>query len=252
MRLLEDFLTMEEQRAIEEVLASDTPRFDLLVQLEGLDPRIDFTYSDLRMVNLCGADLRGFDFTGSDLTRAVRNKETLIDETTILTKARIEWIEIEALPIVAKMQEVEAVSGSDKRQQLLNEMIAEFGRTKHVVIYMISAAERAMTLEDFLDFALFLPQVLTRGQANTLRVTAQKLLKRKLAQSKSRTRRDKTAIFAITNISEKLQLSRGSLAERIYGHLVDIVTSKQETVALNGIATIEPRDMQDAFERIGS
>lgn len=251
MRLLEDILSNDDTAAIEEVLASNNPRFDLLVETAGLDRKSDFTFSDLRRLNFCGADLRGFDFTGSDLRQCVRNGYTLIDDTTILDGAQVDWIEIEALPIVVKMQEVEAASGSEKRQQLLNELTTEFGRTDHVVTYMVSAASKSKTLDEFLDFALFLPQSLSEGQSGRLRVAAQKLLRKKLALSKSRTRRENTAILAMDDISEKLRLSSGSLAERIYEHLADIVTSKHQTIILSGMATIEPKDMEEAFEQIG-
>lgn len=252
MRLLEDYLSNEDLEAIEQVLTSENPRFDLLAKVAGLDPQNDFKFSDLRRLNFCGTDLRGFDFSGSDLRQCVCNSNTLIDETTIFDNAQIVWIEIDTLPIVTKMQEVEAASGSEKRQQLLNELTTEFGKTTHVVTYLASAASRSKTLDEFLDFASFLPQSLSEGQSETLRAAAQKLLKKKLAQSRSRTRRDKTTIFAIENITGKLRQSTDSLAERIYSHLADIVNSKKQTVALKGMATIEQKDIEDAFERIGS
>lgn len=252
MRLLEDYLRNQDLESIDKVLASDTSRFDILVSLSGLDPQCDFRFSDLRRLNFCGADLRGFNFTGSDLRQSVRNGNTLIDETTILEDALIEWVEIDALPIVMKMQEVEAASGSKKRQELLNQLTTEFGRTTHVVTYMTSAASRTKTLEDFLDFALFLPQELSESQAASLRSTAQRLLRKKLAQSRNRTRRDKTTIFAIEGISERLRNSPDSLAERIYSHLANIVNSKQQTTALKGIAVLDQKDMEDAFRLIGS
>lgn len=251
MRLLEDMLSDDEQAAIDNVLASRTPRFDSLAKVAGLDLKTDFKFSDLRRLNFCGADLRGFDFTGSDLRQCVRNDKTLIDDTTILKNTTIEWIEIDAFPIVVKMQELEAASGSNTRQRLLSELTIEFGKTTHVITYMVSAATQAKTLDDFLDFALFLPKTVTEAQSDKLRAAALKLLKKKLAQSKSRTRRGKTTIFAIENITKKLQLSSGSLAERIYGYLADIVNSKHQTVVLGGIASIEPEDMEDAFARIG-
>lgn len=252
MRLIEDYLDNQDLSAIDRVLASSNPRFDLLVKEAGLQPQNDFKLSDLRRLNFCGADLRGFDFSGSDLRQCVRNTNTLIDKTTILTDALVEWIEIDALPIVMKMQEVEGASGSEKRQQFLNELTTEFGKTAHVITYLVSAASRAKTLDEFLDFTSFLPNSLSEGESETLRATALKLLKKKLGQSKSRTRRNKTAIFATDHIVEKLRQSTDSLSERIYSHLADIVNSKQQTITLKDMATIDPKDMEDAFNRIGS
>ena len=250
MRLVEDYLSADDLEAIEQVLTSENPRFDLLVKLSGLNPRSDFKYSDLRRLNFCGADLRGFDFSGADLRQSVRNSSTLIDETTVLDNALVDWIEIEALPIVMKMQKIESASSSERRQQLLGDLTTEFGRTTHVITYMVSAAARAKTLDEFLDFCLYLPQSLTRDQSETLRPVALKLLKRKIAESKRRTGREKTAIFALDKIVEKLQFSNNSLAERVYSHLADVVNSKQQTVALKGMATIESKDIEAAFQRM--
>ena len=150
------------------------------------------------------------------------------------------------------MQEVEKSVSSERRKVLLGELIGEFGKSTHVVSYMVSAAVRATTLDDFLDFALFLPPIPTSEQSKILRSAAQKLLKKKLALNKSRTRRDKTAVFAVDKITDKLKSSKASLGERIYNHLVEIVTAKQETIALNGMASIEPKDIEAAFARIGS
>lgn len=251
MRLLEDFVTEDEIAAIESVISSDTPRFDLLAKTAGLDPRTDFTFADLRKLNFCGADLRGFNFTGSDLRQCIRNENTLIDETTILHDTALDWIEIEALPIVIKMQEVEAASTSAKRQQVLNQLTTEFGKTTHVITYMVSAAARAKSLDDFLDFMHFLPEEISEGQSESLRAAALKLFKKKLASNRSRTRRDKTTIFAIESIADKLQQSSNSLAERIFDNLAEIVNSDQTTVALRGMVVIEPKDMEEAFRRIG-
>lgn len=251
MLLIEDLLSEEDLEAIERVLASDSPRFDLLVKAAGLDPKIDFMFSDFRRLNFCGADLRGYNFYGSDLRFSVRNNNTIIDETTIFTKAKLDWIQSDALPIVTKMQEVEKSASSERRKVLLGELIGEFGKSTHVVSYMVSAAVRATTLEDFLDFALFLPPTPNSDQSKLLLSTAQKLLKKKLASNKNRTRRDKTAVFAIDKIVDKLKSSKFSLGERIYSHLVEIVTAKHETIALKGMASIEPKDIEAAFSRIG-
>ena len=252
MFLLDDILSGEDQSAIERVISSDSPRFDLLVKVAGLDPRTDFVFTDLRSLNFCGADLRGFNFTGSDLRKAIRNKTTLIDETTIFVNAKVEWIDAESLPIVAKMQEIEAAVGSERRKFLLGELTTEFGRSTHVVTFLVAAAASAATLDDFLDFALFLPSSPTVEQSRTLSISAQKLLKKKLAQSKRRTGRDKTAIFAVEKITDRLKMSRNSLGESIYNNLAEIVNSKHETVALKGMASIDFKDLEAAFIRIGS
>lgn len=251
MRLAEDLLTPEELEAIDLVSNSDNPRFDLLVKLSGLDPKHDFTHSDLRRLNMCGADLRGFDFTGSDLRQCAKNANTKIDDSTILVDATTDWIELDALPIVVKMQEVEVASGSEKRSAALNELVGEFGKSPHVVTYMVAAAARADSLDEFIDFAMFLPPNVSTEQAQKLRQAAAKLLKKKLARSKSRTRRDTTTIFALENIAARLRESKGSLAAQIFGNLAEVVNTKHQTLQLGGTATIERADMEAALAKIG-
>ncbi len=251
-RLLEDMLTNQELQAIDQVLESNSSRFDQLVDMSGLDPATDFRFADLRWLNLCGADLRGFDFTGSDLRQCARNDNTVIDQTTIFNEAKIDWIELEALPIVTKMQEIESVSASEERQKLLAELTTEFGKTTHVITYMVSAASQSKTVEQFLDFAQFLPPQLPQSQSDRLSDAGLKLLRKKFAQSKSRTRRNTTAILALDDIVKKLQQTPGSLAESIYGHLAEIVTNKRQTVVLSRMAEVELSDMEDAFAAIGN
>lgn len=251
MRLIEDILTPAELEAIELVSSSQTPRFDLLVELSGLDPQRDFTHSDLRRLNLCGADLRGYDFTGSDLRFCARNDRTIIDDTTVLTDTKTNWIELEALPIVTKMQEVEAASGSDRRLVALNELVAEFGKSAHVVTYMVSAASKAESLDEFIDFALFLPPKLSEEHARMLQTAAAKLLKKRLSRSKSRTRRDTTIVFALEAIAARLQESKGTLAAKIFGNLAEIADTKKQSVQLGGTYNIERVDLEMAFARIG-
>ena len=252
MRLLEDYLTQNDIESIDRVLASANPRFDLLAKIAALDPQNDFTFSDFRKLNMCGADLRGFDFSGSDLRQCVRNSNTLIDETTNFSDALVDWIEVDSLPIVVKMQEVELAASSQKRQKLLNELTAEFGKSTHVVSYLVKAASQSDTLDKFLDFVSFLPDNLSANQLKSLKIIAQKLLKKKISQSRSRTGRDRTAILAVDKIVEKLQLSTDSFGEKIYRYLVEIVNSKRQTVVLKGMVTIEVKDIEDAFNLIGT
>jgi len=252
MRLLEDFLTEQEIQQIDAVFDSQSPRFDLLVATSGLNPISDFRFTDLRHLDFSGADLRGFDFTGSDLRKSVKNENTIIDQTTVLQDARIDWIEADALPIVMVMRKAEEARNSTERQDVLNRLVAEFGRTPHVIQYMVLAASKAHSIEDFIDFALFLPEVPSKSDAGKLRKSAEALLKRKLAASKRRTRREKTSVFAVESLTEKLHQNPGSLAQRIYGYLADVVNAKPQGSTLTGHANIEAADLRKAFARIGT
>ncbi|RVT84556.1 hypothetical protein DXV76_12845 [Rhodobacteraceae bacterium CCMM004] len=246
-RLLDDMLTADEKDAIDRVLGGRNPRFDLLVELSGLDPSKDFRDSDLRYLNFCGADLRGYDFSHSDLRHCIRNENTKIDDSTKFEGALIEWIEVEAVPIVLQMQGVESAPGSEQRRELLRRMISEFGRTQHIVTYLVSAATRAKKFDDFLDFADYLPSALNEDQRKSLRETALRLLAKRVSRSKSRTRREKTAIFATDSIVNRLRSSGGSLSEVIYSNLAAVINSKNETLALKDMAFVEPQDLEAAI-----
>lgn len=246
-RLLEDMLTDDEISAINDVIESRSPRFDLLVKVSGLDPTTDFQFSDLRRLNLCSADLTGFNFTGSDLRQCIRNENTIIDETTIFDDSLVEWIEVDALPVVIKMQEVEVTTSSERRQRLLSELTTEFGRTTHVVTYMVAAAAEAKSLDQFLDFAQFLPPELSQPQLDKLRHAALKLLAKRLTQAKGRTRRDTSAIFAIDDIVARLGQTRGSLAASVYSNLSEVVIGKERSV----MANVSRNDLERAFANIG-
>ncbi len=145
--LVEDCLTEEDRRFIAEVLASRELRFDRLAQVAGLDPATDFKYSDLRNLNFCGADLRGFDFTGCDLRGGVVDERTIIDETTILEDARIDWLSERDIPIVQLMQEVQSASSREQRLHALETLERKFGKTDHVIGFVVNAAADVATAE---------------------------------------------------------------------------------------------------------
>ncbi|WP_019953311.1 pentapeptide repeat-containing protein [Yoonia vestfoldensis] len=250
-RLLEDMLSEGELSSIDAVFAAPDTRFDKLVKLVGLNPLTDFQYADLRGTNFCGADLRGFDFTGSDLRDCIRNDKTVVDHSTILVNADVQWIDVEYLPIVAKMQDIEISQSSEKRKDLLSELIADFGKTDHVVAYMVSAAVRSDDLDKFIDFASFLPAELSQSQFAQIRASGIKLFRKKIAQSRSRTRRKTTAIFAYSEILAKLSEQPGSLAAGVYSRLADLVMAKQQTEQLRWMSLIEDQDFEKALDSIG-
>ena len=249
--LLEDILSDEDVNAINAVQASNISRFDRLVVVAGLDPMADFQYSDLRYVDMRNADLRGFDFTGSDLRNCIINSGTRIDDTTIFERATLSWIEVEALPVVQRMQEIEMTDSPVKRQKLLGELVAEHGRTHHVVTYMVRAACNANQLDQLLDFVTQLPANLSSEQMSAVREQSERLLLKKIKQAKRRTGRQKTAIFSVEPIASRLKDSPGELGRVLYGHLADVVNDKTDAHALPGMAVVEPADLEAAFARLG-
>jgi hypothetical protein len=251
-KLFDDILTSEELASMDAVHASNSTRFDTLVHLAGLDPSEDFRFSQLQRLDLRGADLRGFDFTSSDLRQSVIDPLTIIDNSTLLEGAQVDWIEAEALPIVRKMQEIEATSSSEKRLVLLHTMISMHGRTDHVVTYLVRAAIAAKQIETFLDFATNLPTQLSSEQIEQLIAHGMKLLDKKFKKAQSRTRRDRTAVFAVEPIAKRLQESPGGFGTRLFGQLAKVMNTKAETIHLSGTATLEPQDLRNAFLRLRS
>lgn len=250
-KLLEDILDENDVLAIEAVCASSDTSFHSLVKVSGLDPRYDFQHADLRFLDMRGADLRGFDFTGSDLRQCVINRDTKIDETTIFEKARLDWIEVDALPIVQRMQEIESALTAESRRLLIEALIEEHGRTKHVNTYMVRAAGNAKELGQFLDFVTQLPSDLSQSQLAQIREQGLKLVAKKFNQARSRTRRNATAIFAVEPVFDRLEQSPGSLGRLLFNHLAEIVSTKASTRALRGVAIPDPIDFETAFSRLG-
>lgn len=195
--------------------------------------------------------MRGFDFTGSDLRQCVINEKTLIDVTTILKEATLDWIEVEALPIVQQMQGIEVASGSEQRQTLLAALIAEHGRTDHVVTYLARAAVNSKELVQFLDFITQLPANLSAHQLSAIRNQGQKLVSRKFKLAKGRTRRDGTALLAVEPILKRLKDSPGELGRVLFGFIAEVMNTKAQTIALRGMASLELGDIEAAFSRLG-
>lgn len=82
-------LSQEGRKRIAAVLATNERDFATLVRIAGLNPGSDFRGRDLRGWPLADEDVRGFDFTGSDL-RSTGIESSLRDATTILTDAKLD------------------------------------------------------------------------------------------------------------------------------------------------------------------
>lgn len=240
-RYIEDFITTEEREAIERVLKSRDIRFDKLAAMAGLDPKKDFKNSDLRALNFCGADLRGFDFSNSDLRDVVIDANTKIDSTTILLDATVRWINEGDVPIVQIMTEVSHAPGSEARASALTNLEKRFGKTDHVVQFVINAASETDSLDCFLDYLDFLPADLSEGNLERLAVQGERILRRKLSRSRARTRRDATKGFAANRVVERLRQSKDSIAMSWYRKLAETADELDQTEAMKGTVT-EPMD----------
>ncbi|MEM9358775.1 MAG: pentapeptide repeat-containing protein [Pseudomonadota bacterium] len=221
-----------------------------MVDLAGLDPSVDLKFSNLRWVDFRNADLRNYNFTGADLRSAIKNNNTVIDESTIFDGADVDWIDEEAVPIVLKMQEVAAAPHSQARRKALSELVADFGQTRHVVLYLMAALEGAKTFEEVLDFAEHLPRSITAGQKAVFAETADKMLAKKRARSFSRTRRSATANLAMPELIERMKTAENSILGEILDNLATLVTHSTEVRTLNGIANLTVDDLHKAIANL--
>lgn len=144
--------TIEILRTIAE---TDDWSFSNLVALSGLDPKVDFRFLDLSGFDFRGTDLRGYDLTGSDLRGCLRDKATIIDHTTIINDAQIEWIEINKPTIIEKMNEVELSSSSRERRKKLTELALEYQSADHIRRYLRNLIDQTRSVEAFFDYIDF-------------------------------------------------------------------------------------------------
>ena len=235
-RLIEDYLTEAEHQRIAAVIESNTLRFDRLIEIAGLDPLSDFKYSDLRNLNFCGADLRGFDFTGSDLRGGLTDERTRLDESTILDGAKVQWISEREVPIVQLMQEVQSAQSSDQRSQKLQALEKKFGKTDHVISFVVNAALDVTNTQAFLDFADFLPSNLPQNHRSQVVDAGVRALRRKFSKSRARTGREATTIFAASTIIKRLAKADSSFASDWFASLAEVVDTEKSNDALLGTA----------------
>lgn len=241
IRLTEDIIEPEEREAIERVLSAVDIRFDKLAALAGLDPQRDFKNSDLRTLNFCGADLRGYDFSGSDLRDVAIDSNTIIDVSTVLTDAKIRWVDEGDIPIVQLMTDVKYASNAKARESSLAELEKRFGKTDHVIQFIINAASETDSLNCYLDYFNFLPAEIEAHHLEKLVLRGERLLRKRLSRAKSRTRRDSTKTFASSNVLDQLRTSDNSLGRSWYRQLALMADEHDRTQALKG-TVVEPME----------
>jgi hypothetical protein len=106
-------LSRENCERIAEVLLTQERGFSTLVRMAGLNPASDFRGRDLRGWPLADEDVRGFDFTGSDL-RSTGIENSLQDATTILTDAKLDRPRKRAKKVVPEQKGVPPEGGYTK------------------------------------------------------------------------------------------------------------------------------------------
>lgn len=77
------------ETALDAVVNNSNTNFVHLAEIAGLDRALHFQYANLEEVDFSDCDLRGFNFTGANLTGAVGNANTVWDATTTLVDADI-------------------------------------------------------------------------------------------------------------------------------------------------------------------
>lgn len=250
MRLIEDILNADDRSALDNLLNSNEARFDLLVHASGLNPVSDFRFANLRWVDFSRADLRGYDFTGADLRYSSKDPHTIIDKTTIFDGTAIEWIEREAIPIVQQMIAAQNAGSADVRRSVLSDLVANYGRSEHVVQYLMSAVLSAKSFEELIDFASFLPRNLPRTQIDRFKSAAMQTLEKKVKRSQSRTRRSTTANLAASSLIDLLQKAEDSVATQVFENLAARVNEGNGSYALKGHAMPTMADIKAAISRL--
>ena len=138
---------------LKEIVNSNDATFGVLASISELDPKVDFRFADLKDVDFQDSDIRGYDFTGADLLGAIKNSNTLIDDTTIFESARVAWIEAESRDIISVMQQIQNASSSKARQKLLAELQERYRSATHIRQFLITSMKKATSIEAFFDFA---------------------------------------------------------------------------------------------------
>ncbi|MBL6426702.1 MAG: pentapeptide repeat-containing protein [Maritimibacter sp.] len=173
--------------------------------MSGLDPAKDFRHTNLRGLNFCGADLRGYDFTGADLRDTAVSLSTLIDETTILQDADIRWVREEDLQIVTLMQSVQSARTSAERRHQLVRIEENFGRSEHVLQFVVNAANDQKDIDAFIDYVAFLPENAPQRIVGQMADLGARLLRREGNRARARTRRSSTQGFTVARVVERLE-----------------------------------------------
>lgn len=148
---LEDFLDLQTKDAVKSILNSEDTSFQALLELSGLDPQKDFRFGDFSGFDMRGVDLRNFNFSGSDLRGCLIDEGTIIDSTTILVDAELDWIFESKPQIVEKMLEVENARGSAARRKALTELETQFQSPSHTHQYLKNILSRTRSIDIFFD-----------------------------------------------------------------------------------------------------
>ena len=152
---LEEILTSDDVGKLSKIAGTSDWSFNNLLELSGLDPKVDLRYLDLRDLDLRGADLRGCDFTGSDLRGCLKDSSTAIDSTTTLLDAQLDWIEIDEPTIVQKMSEVENAGSRVDRRGKLTELLSQYRSPDHIRRYLRNLVKSTRSVEAFFDYLDF-------------------------------------------------------------------------------------------------
>lgn len=238
--LTSDLINSDEREAVEAVLSSRNIKFHKLVELAGLDPSCDFQHSDLRGLDLRGADLRGFNFSHSDIRYSSKDKTTLIDETTIFHNSKIEWIHFEDEPIIDLMIKIDRAPNSDLRNKVLSELDEKFGKTDHVLRFIINAAIQTDDVEAYFDYLGFMPDDLEMHQSVKVADAGKKLLSVRFGINRKRRKGAKSMIFNLDSLIEKMERSDNSLLSRLYEEFASRMDGLDSTEAFKGLIVSPP------------
>lgn len=215
---IENKIKQEALGAISRVMRSADWSFNNLVHVSGLRPNFDFRHTDLRGLDLRGADLRGFDFTGADLRECIKNDNTIIDESTILTDADIDWILQERTPIVEKMFQVEKATSPIERRKHLAELVTQYTSDRHVHLYVRNLIESTNSVDALFDY-LDVFQAETADDKAAISTNIIRIILKTLRIRKDR-RSGSTSLIAYNNLLKRIQESGNSFVRDSYSEFL--------------------------------
>lgn len=206
-------MTPEVSDLVQRILNEEDWSFARLVEVAGLDPKIDLRHCDLRDLDLCGEDLRGFDLTGADLRGCKINELTIIDDSTILVDAITDWDTSGRQPVHSKMHQIDVAGGSEKRR-LLEQLVAEYSSPRHIHQFLRSSIARAKspsTFFDLLDF--FQPR-----NSYDVRMICERLIDMSLAQVQKTGKKSAVPYSAVSfsSLVKRLSESRNATVMEVY------------------------------------
>lgn len=227
-RPVESLLTEDEWQTIKMVESSIFKSFSTLVEAAGLDPKRDLIGANLEGVDMRGADLRGYNFSFADLRNAIRDSDTVIDETTTFEGTRLSWIDSRQADLIQKMLHANAANDSSTRRKILEEIVVNFDSPKHIDEFLLRSIRQARSLGTLLDFAEFISDDADQWVIQEIAMNFDRLLPRPI--SKNQKRKVASRWGDANEIVKAMSERGGGFFAQFIDELANIISGKQKAI----------------------